>query len=212
MKALLASIVIAAAALPAFAQVDAAVNAERARIGAERRQAEARFAEQEVACYRKFGVNDCLNAARSERRQRLSELRRQELALNEAERKRRAEERVRSIEERNSERAREEGAAKRADTVARQREKQEDLEKRAAERAQKHPAGTTGAVRVSSEPRPPRPAVAPRVAAQPRGHDTAEALRQHGERLKEAQERRDRVAKRQAEAAKAPLKPLPVPP
>ena len=114
MKALLICLALAAGVLPVLAQTEPAVAAERARIAAERSQADTRFAAQEKACYRKFAVNDCLQAARSQRREVLSDLRRQELSLNEAERKGRAAERVRSIDERNSAQQQEDSAAQRA--------------------------------------------------------------------------------------------------
>ena len=44
------------------------VAAEHARIRAERQQIEQRFADEEVACFKKFAVNDCRDASRARRR------------------------------------------------------------------------------------------------------------------------------------------------
>jgi colicin import membrane protein len=210
MKALLICLALAAGVLPVLAQTESAVEVERARIAAERSQADTRFAAQERACYRKFAVNDCLQAARSQRREVLSDLRRQELSLNEAERKGRAAERVRGIDERNSAQQQEDSAAQRAESVARRREKQEELAARAAERARDHASAPARAARTQDAARERQPAS--RAAKEPPSHDTAEALRQSRERQQEAQERRERVAKRLAEPPNPNVKPLPVPP
>ena len=80
-------------------QDEASLAAERARLGNERARVDAEFKAEEKACYGKFAVNDCLAAAKSKRRQALGDLRRQEIALNDAERKRKAIERRQSIED-----------------------------------------------------------------------------------------------------------------
>jgi colicin import membrane protein len=209
MKALLTWLALAAAALPLAAQTDAELQAERARISAARSGADARFAAQEAACYKKFAVNDCIEAARAQRRELLAELRRQEIGLNDVERKRRAVERVRSIEERNSPEKQQEDAAKRAEAVARQQDKQQELARRAAERAQAQASAPVRAARAPKEPRQPK--ADSRPAKEQRVHDSSEALRRSQERQQEAQEHRERIAKRLAEGRKD-VKPLPVPP
>jgi hypothetical protein len=67
---------------------------ERARIRDTRAAAQARFDAQEAQCYQRFAVNDCLADARLARRELLADLRRQELSLNDAQRKRRAAEQL----------------------------------------------------------------------------------------------------------------------
>ena len=211
MKLQLFLLAIASAAMAAVAQTAPGpeAQAERARIAAERSQAEARFAAQEVACYQKFAVNDCLNAAKSQRRERLSDLRRQDLTLNEAERKRRASDRVRSIDERNSAQSQQEAAAQRAESVQRLRQRQDDLAKRAAERVRDSGSAPVRATKARPEARDP---IAPVPKIKPaRIHDSAEAVRRSQLRQQEAQERRDRVARRLAEGRKnvQPLPPAP---
>ena len=210
MKRLLFSLMLAAAALSAWAQTQAADAAERSRIARERSQADTRLASEEVACYQKFAVSDCLNAARARRRDVLSDLRRQELTLNDADRKRRAGERVQGVEERNPDRKLEDSAAQRAQAVARQRDKEADLARRAAERAQAResaPAKTARTPKRAGEHKG-----STRAAREPRDHDTAKELHRYNERQLQAQERRDRVAKRLASPPRPDLKPLPVPP
>ena len=62
------------------------ILAERVRIQAERGAGEARFIEQEAACYAKFAVTDCLQEVRSQRRHLNDDLRRQTVLLNDMER------------------------------------------------------------------------------------------------------------------------------
>lgn len=64
--------------------------AEHARIRRERTEALARFQARDAQCYQLFAVSDCLAEVRTERRLLLAELRRQEISLNDAKRKRRA--------------------------------------------------------------------------------------------------------------------------
>ncbi len=90
--------------VPALAQAtggDPAMNvaAERSRIATQRAQQEERFAQAEVACYRRFAVFDCLRDARQVRRTALDALRRQEVVLNDDERKRGAAAAVQRIQD-----------------------------------------------------------------------------------------------------------------
>ncbi|OLP05258.1 hypothetical protein BLL52_3383 [Rhodoferax antarcticus ANT.BR] len=73
-------------------------TAERQRISAERVGHEAVYQQAERLCYSRFAVSDCLRDARQERRLAMDELRRQELLLNDMERKTRAIEALKRIE------------------------------------------------------------------------------------------------------------------
>lgn len=64
---------------------------ERARIQKERLAIEAAHQSKERACYQYFAVNSCLDRARDQKRQGLANLRQQEIALNDARRRRAAE-------------------------------------------------------------------------------------------------------------------------
>ena len=206
MKALLLSLAVLAGSMSVLAQTEPGDKAERARIGAERAQAEARFSAQEAACYKHFGVNDCLKAARTERRELLSGLRRQELSLNEAERKRKSAGRLRAPDEVETQTRQEQAATRRDAALARQAQKEAQAVARAATaaKAPKDPKTAKAA-------KTPVPS-ASRAAKAPSSHDTAKALQQSQQRQQEAKERRERVAKRQTEAAKSGVKPLPAPP
>ena len=64
-------------------------QAERERIRQTRASQQALFMSQEAQCYARFAVNDCLIEIRARRRVILGDLRRQEISLNDVQRKRR---------------------------------------------------------------------------------------------------------------------------
>lgn len=70
---------------------------ERARIQAEQLAVQARFDSETAACFSRFAVTDCIGQQRSLRRERLDDLRRQQVALNQMERARRAQEQLERI-------------------------------------------------------------------------------------------------------------------
>lgn len=90
------------AASSAYASTDVQDQLERTRIAAERKAVESRFTKEETDCYSKFATHDCLNQARVQRRQNLADLRRQEISLNDAQRKRRGAEQIRKLENRQN--------------------------------------------------------------------------------------------------------------
>ena len=62
---------------------------QRAWIAGKRASYDAQFRAQEIACYQRFAVNDCLIDSRRTQREVMADLRRQEILINDAERKRR---------------------------------------------------------------------------------------------------------------------------
>ena len=83
-----------------FAQPE--LEAERGRIAAERARAQAGFAAEGSACYKRFWVNNCLDQVKARRLEVLSDLRRQEVVLNDQERKAKGAEQLLKIEEKSS--------------------------------------------------------------------------------------------------------------
>lgn len=73
---------------------------DRARIAYERAQADAYFRESKQACLKRFVVTPCIEQAERTHRAALSDLRRQEVLLDEELRKQRAADRLRKIEDR----------------------------------------------------------------------------------------------------------------
>ena len=78
---------------------DTWLTAQRSRVADERAVAHKQFADAEFTCWRRFAVNDCLAGARKVRRSALDDLRAQELALNQQERDRRTEARLKALDE-----------------------------------------------------------------------------------------------------------------
>lgn len=78
------------------------IEGERRRIAFVREREAARDAQDRMACYTRFAVNDCLLAARVRLRIVLDEVGRQEIALNDAERKRKALQQLERIKQRSS--------------------------------------------------------------------------------------------------------------
>ena len=86
-------------AAPTLQQAEAL---ERERIREFRAAETARFAAEEAQCYQRFAVNDCLQEVRRARRDVLADLRRQEMSINDAQRKRRAAEQLLRADEKIS--------------------------------------------------------------------------------------------------------------
>ena len=75
------------------------VDQERARIENQRQQMQIKFDVQVTDCYEKFAVNRCLNQINVQHREQMADLRRQEILLNDGERKKRGAEQMRKVEE-----------------------------------------------------------------------------------------------------------------
>lgn len=201
LKLLAAAILAVLMPWVAWAQdsADTRLASERARIAAEKGEANARFSRDEAACYAKFAASDCLNEASARRREALADLRRQEISLNDEERKRKAAAQRQRLDQRAEEQeARQVRAQERAQAA------RTSAEDRAARKAGRAPASQ--AVPASA------PASAGRAtpATVRSARDEEEARRAHEARVKEAEQRKERVLRRQQD--KPAAKPLPVPP
>jgi colicin import membrane protein len=209
MKQLMPVLVLLGLSLAAWAQDDPGTAAERARLKSERSAAEAAYKAEEKACYGKFAVTDCLNAAKTRRRGALADLRRQESSLNDAERKRKAAQRLRETEERaTAERQREEN--QRARAAASQKQRETEAADKAASRASEDAVRPAKAAQRQEQ-------IEKRQAEQAaaRNRKTAEEAHnreRYEHRLAEAAERRAKLEKKLAERKKPPAAPLPSPP
>lgn len=102
------------------------LKAERERLARERAAVDARFSAEERACYQQFVVSSCVSAAKSRQRDALADIRRQETALNNAERLARGAKAQQRIDEAQS-----------PDTAAdRERERQLRVEQTARQQAE----------------------------------------------------------------------------
>ena len=75
---------------------------ERSKIAAERARLEAGFQSEEAACKSRFAVNACLQEIRPRRNAAMADLRRQDLLINEAERKARGADQIQKTEDKSS--------------------------------------------------------------------------------------------------------------
>ncbi len=191
----------------AAASVAAQRKAAHERIRDERTALKAQRQRDESACYQRFSVEDCLRGVRAQAREAEIRLRNQEFALNDAERKEKAAERLRSIEEKQS-------AARAAPSAG-----------DGGGATLRHPprAAEPAASRAQREQDAERRALVQRDRSQAQAHEqsvrntdnaerAAKARARQAEAVKAAQERRTRVEKARADAAasgRVPAAPLP---
>lgn len=184
------------------------IEIERARLEENRNQVAAAYDKEGAACYRKFAVTGCLADVRVRRREALADLRRQEISLNDAERKRKGADQLVRIEEKSSPQALQAEADKRAEALEAQKERQERADQKAVDRldatsnqanALKESQQAAGARAQASEARA-------RKAA-----SVAEEQKKYNDKLREAQERKASRNKSLAENPPTPSKPLPDP-
>lgn len=184
------------------AQLPDAPNAAdaRARIARERADANARYAAQEAQCYQKFAVNDCLDNARQLRRQSLGVLSREEMGLNEAQRRETGAARLRSIEEKS--RADTERLAKSRDSRAQapDTKRSERLRGQAVEA----PMDAAGPEPQNAAPRKTKSKKPGKTAA-----EIAQTERAFQNKQLEAAKRREALAHKEALRTKPPAAPLP---
>lgn len=211
MKKLLLWIVAVGLAQVALAQGAEDSAAARERISAERRRVEAAFRLQEKGCYGKFATNDCLKAARAQRRETLADLKRQETSLNDADRKRKGAERQRSLEEKAAAEKKDARPGRPAQAGAPQHPaSRPGSVQKEAEHAQ---AQATNAANAQERKRQAQLKAQEKKAEQARRVDeAAQNAMRHQEQQAQAAEHNASVNKRLAERSKPRAQPLPPPP
>lgn len=195
-------------AQPAAAEARPDINVERARISAARATLEAGFLAEDAACYKKFAVNHCLDRVNTRRREAIADLRRQEILLNEEERRLRGAAQLRKLEEKLA-------VEKQQDTQASPTKMQEDeasrlirakkkSDKQAEASAREKTAIEASAARLKENQRKGQA----RADSQAEAALAAEQLRA---RQKKAQERREQHERDRLKEIKPPAKSLPLP-
>jgi hypothetical protein len=185
---------------------------ERERINKAKSQADAKLAQKELECQERFAVTDCVLAARKEHRSVVEPLRKESLALDDKERKQRAAERT----ERLRTKAESASAAASANAAAASGSDLPSVRPkiRSTEAASASQFGASGvSMPAASSVMPPliqktdKP-ITPKTQAPQPGSEDYQTLR-----VRQAEERRAAVLKKNAErdASKPPAKPLPVP-
>lgn len=135
MNKLLLARVLMAVAIHFFAQASVAVTArqndfegELSRIQANRAQQETQYQKEEAICYGKFAVTDCLHAVRARRRESFELLRKQEVALRQAQRQFKAAQQLERLKEKSAEDRSAQNAANRLEAMQAQKAREERLE------------------------------------------------------------------------------------
>jgi septal ring factor EnvC (AmiA/AmiB activator) len=184
------------------------INVERARISAARATLESGFLAEDAACYKKFAVNHCLDRVNTRRREAIADLRRQEVFLNDEERRLRGAAQLRKLEEKLSVEKQQDAAASSTKTqedgasrLIREKKKSDD---QATTGAREKTAIEASAARLKENQR----------KAQVRTDNRAEAAlaaEKLSARQKKAQERRDQHERDRLKEIKPPAKSLPLP-
>lgn len=211
--------VLALAALAVSQFAWAAASEDKKRIAEARAQADADLATQEVECQTRFAVTPCLLDARERHRAIVEPLRRDELTIDERERKQRAADRLGRLS-RKAEAAREAAsvaasipAPELSDAGSKASKPLLPIRPRLRSGSASEPLATGEAASAPpAEPLPEKPR---------RGHASKrltpapdpDAAQRAEDRVRQAEERKARVLARNAErtAKKPPAVPLPVP-
>jgi len=185
-----------------------AVDREREQINAERAALEAKFDIEEAACYKKFAVNNCLNAIKLTRREAMTGLKQREVALNDQQRRERAADQLRKTEEKSSPEVLRQAAERRTkaleDTAAREDRSRQKADERInlQQGEAANAAETAGKLKGSRE------------RAQARAERQAEIageVQKYNDKQQEVLERKASREQRQREQTKPPAASLPTP-
>ncbi len=208
---------------PAASDLRAAEQQERTRIEQEKAAITVDYEAAKADCYQKFQVNSCLAQARSARINRSSTVKRQEILLNDRQRKRRADEQLQSTQAKALARGEDTVAAQPkaplpaqasasqslpATAQPKQRSEQQTANQQSA--AQAAQAAQAAKLRKNEVANKQTIAVNKAAARKAKQAQSAEAKARYEANLKDAQARRASAAARQ-QAAKKNLLPLPVP-
>ena len=182
-------------------------DAERQRNSNERSVLEAGFSSEDTACYKKFLVNRCLDDVKARRGEALADLRRQEILLNDQERKAKGAEQIKKTEDKDSPEKQQQAADKRTDAL-------KDSDDRVAKDQQK---ATDRATATANEKSKLKEAATRTKNAQDKQTSraakqatTPDEVKKYQQRLKKAQDRQARLAKEKASQTKPSAAPLPV--
>ncbi|HXE21807.1 MAG TPA: hypothetical protein VN617_05685 [Rhodoferax sp.] len=202
---------VVAAAQTANVSPDQAAVAERAAINAERSRSEAAYLAEKKVCYQKFAVNGCLRDAGERERKIRADLRRREITLDDAQRKRQA---VEQSQRRKAGAAAEQQSGEQA--AARRAQGTQNLQKqqeRAADNESDRAKAAASARENAQEAQSRMQRHLDETASQARKAAAAPAERaRYEEKLKAAAEKKAQLDKQLQKNTNPPAKPLPIPP
>ena len=192
--------------------------AERQRIAGLRAEAVAGYASQRKDCYQRFSVNSCLTEARDAHNAQITDLKRQEISLDDSERKRKGIEKIQRIEDKASPQLLEQQAQRRSQALENDALRQQ----RAQSKALASNVPSTNVPPAAKQEKPKKPvqngqakAVAAQNKAQARANKAAQAALnkvRYEQRLTEAAAHQAQLKKRLSEKTKPASAGLPPPP
>jgi colicin import membrane protein len=185
------------------------LEAERTRIQQERDALDLSFRSEEVACYQRFAVTDCMVKIRAVRREAVADLRRQEISLNSTDAKRKAAEQIARIEEKSSLQAVADEAARVAEAQAAQAERQRVFDEKAAARVVTAADEAARLKEVKEREARRAEALADRAAMQ---SEAPAEQKKFDDKQLEAQQKKASNLKQQAQPKDPKVKPLPAQP
>ena len=183
-------------------------DGERERINTERARLETGFTAEDIACYKKFLTNKCLAEVKVRRDAVMADFRRQEISLDQQERKEKGAEQIRKTEEKFSAEKQQEAADKRATALKENEARLEREKQKFADRASmqsNEKSNTDAAAKRLKDSQQKADRRKSKQAA------SAEEVRKFNERLKKAKERQSRYERDLANQTKPPANPLPKP-
>lgn len=204
------SVLFAVAAWPAWAQVSTApqdMDAEKARISAERKAVDERYDQDRAHCYQKFAVQDCINDVRRKRRTQVEDLNHQEAAINDADRQRRGAAALSALEAKSQPSP--DDAAKREQALRSQQERDQQAAQRETDRKARE--AESAANRRAFDDKQKAHAQEQAKQADKRAQEQA-ARERYEARLKQAEQDRAELEARNAQRTKPRGAPLPPPP
>lgn len=188
--------------------VSAAVDIERTRISSERSRLEAGFAAEESACYKKFLVYRCLDDVKPRRREAMGNLKRQEISIDELDRRAKGAEQIRKTEEKVSPEKQQEAASRRTDSLKDFQERMDRDKQKNTERATAQSNEKSNIDAAANRTKNSQEKAGGRAGKQA---SSSEEVRKFTERQQKAKERQARYARDKLEQTKPAAAPLPVP-
>lgn len=181
-------------------------DTERLRISKQRAVLEAGFNREDADCYQKFLVNNCLDEVKIRRQETFADLRRQEMSIDDQERKAKGAEQLQKTEDKASPEKQQEEAVRRAEAIrdsdARiERERQKNADRLKLESNEKSNLETFAAKAKDAQNK--------QVGRTAKQAAAAEEVKKYNERLEKAKERQVRIAKDRASQSSPSASPLP---
>jgi colicin import membrane protein len=197
---------------------------ERTRIASERASLLSAYEVQRQACYQKLAVNDCLTQARDAHNEQMRDLKRQDVMLNDVQRKRKAAERLRAVDERNSSQAQLNQAERRGRAIEQAKQREISRAERQKSRDEKATENTVAGqketilyplpnlpIPIQSKPRVQIEPKLPMAQRPEQAEKTAQSQQATAQREQDAAERRAKQQQREANRRKPAAASLPVP-